>query len=156
MSLSSLWLATELDGAVVVANAARTSSANSGDVPFSTVFGEAGVAVQAFGWLLDITAQGGTQASVDFDFEFKYGGDYIRMARYNSAPGEGAVARLILPDSGALPLPQGDIRFLPFPDDMRVVWTFNTAGATPTITFGVRGMGWGYRNSKTAWPEMRV
>ncbi len=147
-------IVSELDGLTIVTSAARTISGDSGDQLLSSVL-EAGAAISAFGVLIDITVQGGTQASIDFDLQFKIAGSYTRVARYNSVPADGLVAQLLVPQTGAKPLPIGDARWLSVPDAFRLAWTFNTPGVTPTITFAALAVGWGFRNSRAIYPSTR-
>jgi hypothetical protein len=150
------WLGLEDAGLVLVGSGAIVASGNTGDFFTTTVFGEAGMAIERFAVALDITVQGGSQASIDFDLEGKITGTkYYRMCRYNSVPADGVLVQVMCPQVGTKPLPIGDPRWLPFPEQWRLRWTFNTPGGSPTITLAAYAFGWGYRNSRGGFPGMR-
>jgi hypothetical protein len=156
MTLALRMFGSELTGAQLIASGAKVATGNSGDLNLSDVL-EADVICLGFGVVLDITVQGGSQASIDFDLEGKYAGKYVRLCRYNSVPADGVVAQMLLPNVGAKPLPiGGNAMQVPVPDVFRIAWTFNTPGATPTITFSAHAAAWGVRNSAGKWPATRI
>jgi hypothetical protein len=147
---------SELTGAEIIASGAKVATGNSGDLNLSDVI-EADAICLGFGVVLDITVQGGTQASIDFDLEGKYAGKYVRLCRYNSVPADGVVAQMLVPNVGTKPLPIGGSALsIPIPDVFRLAWTFNTPGATPTITLSAHAVAWGFRNSANLWPPSRL
>jgi hypothetical protein len=154
MSLTKHWLAQEDQGVQFIASGAQVASGNSGDISISgaAYFGEAGIVPVVLAVGVDITVNAGTQASVDFDMEFKGpSSQYYRVARKNVAPAAGAVAFVLVPTTDGA---QGG--HLPFcTATWRLRWTFNTPGGGPTITFSAVRFGWGYRNNGIGWPGMR-
>ena len=156
MTLNLLWLGSELTGLEIQASGAEVASDNSGDQNLSALLGEVNVVAEKFGVLVDVTVQGGTQASVDFDLEMKIATKYVTVGTFNTVPGDGVIQRLLMPGGGTTPEMIGDVRWLPITDQYRVAWVFNTPGATPTITFSLQAIGAGFRNSRLGWPGMRI
>jgi hypothetical protein len=158
MTVQRHWINYQDGIATLIASAAYVSDGATAPVVYGATFlGEADCPPVVWGFLLDITVQGGTQTSVDLDIEGGYGGVYTRLVRYNSVPADGVVSQLLLPNPGSTkPLPIGAVGALvPPPGTIRLRRTFNTPGGTPTITLTVYGVGWGYRNNRGGWPGMR-
>ena len=151
MAAEAGWLETELDGVTLRASGPETADADSGDLTLAALLG--GVitnrpAVSRAAVIIDVTVQGGTQASVDFNLEFKISGKYYQVQTFNTTPGGGILKRVMLPDNAGSEV-LGDTHFLPWPGVFRVSWVFNTPAATPTITFSLEGIAWGLMNTKS-------